>query len=217
MKDRQTLKESNKLPLFLSIFTHENITSFFESYKAFGPIVAILLPLIEAFLPFLPLVAFAVANANAFGLWEGFLLTWIGASAGSILVFLLIRKFGQMRMLNFISRHPSIQKLMLWVEKRGFGPLFTLLCFPFTPSAAVNVVAGLSRISVWQFSLAALSGKCVMLFIISFIGYDISALVKNPLRSVFAVLVIALLWYVGKRVENRLNIRMSQREDKGGS
>jgi len=68
MKDRQTLKESNKLPLFLSIFTHENITSFFESYKAFGPIVAILLPLIEAFLPFLLLVAFAVANANAFGL-----------------------------------------------------------------------------------------------------------------------------------------------------
>lgn len=48
---------------FLSLFTHENITSFFESYKAFGPIVAILLPLIEAFLPFLPLVAFAVANA----------------------------------------------------------------------------------------------------------------------------------------------------------
>ncbi|MGG1696974.1 TVP38/TMEM64 family protein [Bacillus zhangzhouensis] len=205
------------MPSFLSIFTHENITSFFESYKAFGPIVAILLPLIEAFLPFLPLIVFAVANANAFGLWEGFLLTWIGASAGSILVFVLIRKFGQMRMLNFISRHPSIKKLMLWVEKRGFGPLFILLCFPFTPSAAVNVVAGLSRISIWQFSLAALSGKCVMLLIISFIGYDLSALVKNPLRSVFAVLVIALLWYVGKRVENRLNIRMSKREDKGGS
>lgn len=216
MKDRQTLKESNKLPLFLSIFTHENITSFFESYKAFGPIVAILLPLIEAFLPFLPLVAFAVVMQMLWAMGR-LLLTWIGASAGSILVFLLIRKFGQMRMLNFISRHPSIQKLMLWVEKRGFGPLFILLCFPFTPSAAVNVVAGLSRISVWQFSLAALSGKCVMLFIISFIGYDISALVKNPLRSVFAVLVIALLWYVGKRVENRLNIRMSQREDKGGS
>ncbi|MFJ5963865.1 MULTISPECIES: TVP38/TMEM64 family protein [unclassified Bacillus (in: firmicutes)] len=205
------------MPSFLSIFTHENISAFFESYKAFGPIIAILLPLIEAFLPFLPLVVFAVANANAFGLWEGFLLTWIGASAGSILVFLLIRRFGQMRMLHFISRHPSIKKLMLWVEKRGFGPLFILLCFPFTPSAAVNVVAGLSRISIWQFSLAVFSGKCVMLLIISFVGYDLTALVKNPLRSIFAVLVIALLWYVGKRVENRLNIRMSKRGDKGGT
>ncbi|MDA1475990.1 TVP38/TMEM64 family protein [Bacillus changyiensis] len=200
------------LEQFFSYFTEENVAEFFQSYRAFGPFIAILLPFIEAILPFLPLLVFVVANVNSFGLWQGFLLTWIGASAGSITVFLFIRHFGQQKFLQFIRTHQSVKKLMVWVEKRGFGPLFLLLCFPFTPSAAVNVVAGLSRISLLPFSLAVLCGKLVMIFIVSFIGHDLKALVTQPLRTAFVTFVILILWYAGKRVEHRLNVKFSQRE-----
>ncbi|NPC92113.1 TVP38/TMEM64 family protein [Bacillus sp. WMMC1349] len=200
------------LEQFFSYFTEENVAEFFQSYRAFGPFIAILLPFIEAILPFLPLLVFVVANVNSFGLWQGFLLTWIGASAGSITVFLFIRHFGQQKFLQFIRTHQSVKKLMVWVEKRGFGPLFLLLCFPFTPSAAVNVVAGLSRISLLPFSLAVLCGKLVMIFIVSFIGHDLKALVTQPLRTAFVIFVILILWYAGKRVEHRLNVKFSQRE-----
>ncbi|MDA7026022.1 TVP38/TMEM64 family protein [Bacillus sp. CLL-7-23] len=200
------------LEQFFSYFTEENLAEFFQSYRAFGPFIAILLPFIEAILPFLPLLVFVVANVNSFGLWQGFLLTWIGASAGSTTVFLFIRHFGQQKFLQFIRTHQSVKKLMVWVEKRGFGPLFLLLCFPFTPSAAVNVVAGLSRISLLPFSLAVLCGKLVMIFIVSFIGHDLKALVTQPLRTAFVIFVILILWYAGKRVEHRLNVKFSQRE-----
>ncbi|QHZ46146.1 MULTISPECIES: TVP38/TMEM64 family protein [unclassified Bacillus (in: firmicutes)] len=198
---------------FFSYFTEENLADFFQSYRAFGPFVAILLPFIEALLPFLPLIVFVVANVNSFGLWQGFILTWIGASAGSIAVFLFIRHFGQQKALGFIRRHPSVKKLMIWVEKRGFGPLFLLLCFPFTPSAAVNVVAGLSRISLLPFSLAVLCGKSVMIFMVSFVGHDLKALFTQPLRTAGVMIVILILWYAGKRVEHRLNVKFSQREN----
>lgn len=105
---------------------------------------------------------------------------------------------------------------MLWVERHGFGPLFILLCFPFTPSAAVHVVAGLSRVGALQFMTAAAMGKLVMIFMISFIGYDLHALITQPVRMVIAIAVIAALWYAGKRIERRLHTRVSQHEKDGG-
>ena len=79
---------------------------------------------------------------------------------------------------------------MDWVERHGFGPLFILLCFPFTPSAVVNIVAGLSKINIYQYMLAVTIGKIVMIFTISFVGYDIQSLLHSHLvqalfRSLF--------------------------------
>lgn len=198
---------------FLNFFSNENLTELFKSYRAFGPFIAILLPFIEAFLPFLPLVVFVVANTNSFGLWQGFVLSWLGSSAGAFFVFFLVRRFGQERLLGFVRRHKSVRRLMHWVERRGFGPLFLLLCFPFTPSSAVNVVAGLSKIGVWQFLLAVFAGKLVMIFMISFIGYDLKALITQPIRSIIAASVIFLLWIIGKRLEQRLNVKFVKREN----
>ncbi len=73
---------------FFSYLTEDRLTELFQSYRAFGPLIAVLLPLIEAFLPFLPLIVFVVANTNSFGLWEGFILSWLGSTAGAVLVFL---------------------------------------------------------------------------------------------------------------------------------
>jgi uncharacterized membrane protein YdjX (TVP38/TMEM64 family) len=186
-------------------FTLENIMSLIQEYRSFGPVPGILLPMIEAFLPFLPLVIFVLANASAFGLWLGFLYSWLGSCIGALLLFLLIRRFGQKRIFSFLSKHPKVRKLMDWVDKRGFGPLFLLLCFPFTPSVVVNIVAGLSKISIYQYMLAVSIGKMVMIFTVSFVGYDIRSLVSQPYRTAIVFAVIFILWYVGKRIEVRLN------------
>lgn len=190
--------------------TLENIMELIKEYRSFGPLPGILLPMLEAFFPFLPLFLFVMANANAFGLWFGFLFSWIGACAGALLVFLLIRKFGQKRVFQFIKKHPQVQKLMNWVERHGFGPLFILLCFPFTPSAVVNIVAGLSKINIYQYMLAVMTGKLVMIFTISFVGHDIRSLMTQPIRTAIVVFVIFILWYVGKRIEVRLNKGMEK-------
>ncbi|MDM5226663.1 TVP38/TMEM64 family protein [Cytobacillus sp. NJ13] len=199
--------------LFKDWFTLDHIMDLIREYRSFGPLPGILLPMLEAFLPFLPLVLFVMANASAFGLWLGFLYSWLGAVAGALLVFLLVRKYGQKRLLRFLKKHKQVQKLMKWVEKHGFGPLFILLCFPFTPSAVVNIVAGLSNISIAQYMLAVLSGKIVMIFTISFVGYDIKSLVTQPIRTAIVALVIFILWYVGKIIEIKMN--MSVEKDPG--
>ncbi|MEK4177760.1 MULTISPECIES: TVP38/TMEM64 family protein [unclassified Aeribacillus] len=199
---------------FFDSITLEDVERFFKEYRALGPLPGILLPMLEAFFPFLPLILFVIANANSFGLWFGFLYSWIGSSAGALLVFFLVRKFGRKRFLNFLSRHEKVRRMMNWVERHGFAPLFLMLCFPFTPSALVNVVAGLSKINVWQFALAVLSGKLVMIFMLSLSGYDLRELIEEPARLIIVFVVMALMWFIGKRIEQRLNVSLIKRKDK---
>lgn len=185
-------------------FSTDQIMEWIQRYESFGPLPGFLLPLLEAFLPFLPLFAFVLANVNAFGLWLGFLISWGGAVTGSFLVFLLVRRFGQQRILHFLQQNKQVAQMMDWMDRHGFAPIFLLLCFPFTPSAIVNIVAGLSHISVVQYLFAVMAGKTVMIFTISYVGHDVFALIHQPGRTAVIIASIAILWVAGKQLEKRL-------------
>lgn len=179
-------------------------------YKALGPFFGLLPPFIEAFLPFLPLVVFVVANSVAYGLWYGFILSWLGTVAGSYVVFLIIRKYGRNRFLRFLTKNKRVKQLIGWVERNGFGPLFIMICFPFTPSALVNLVAGLSNMKKKNYLIILMAGKLVMIFTMSFIGYDLKALLTQPIRTGIVVGIIVLLWLVGKWFEKRIDKRVEE-------
>jgi uncharacterized membrane protein YdjX (TVP38/TMEM64 family) len=195
-------------------FTLENIMDLIAQYRAFGPIPGMLLPMLEAFFPFLPLFIFVMANANAFGLWWGFIFSWIGATIGALLVFYIVRRFGDARIFQLLRKRRQVQRLTNWVDRHGFGPLFLLLCFPFTPSAVINIVAGLSKIKMAQYLLAVLAGKLVMIFTISFIGYDIKSLITQPYRTAIVLGVIFIMWLVGKRVEHYINKKIDYDQER---
>ncbi|OEC02861.1 hypothetical protein GY31_07415 [Lysinibacillus sphaericus] len=191
-------------------FTVENMEHIAAQYRTLGPIMGILLPFLEAFLPFLPLVVFVVANASAFGLWIGFLLSWLGSVAGSYAVFLLVRHFGKHPKLRFVTSSKKVQKFIKWVDMNGISPLFVLLCFPFTPSVIVNIVAGLSHIHKKYYLTVLLAGKFVMIFGMSVLGYDLKSLITSPVRLISAGVAIVLLWWIGKLMEKRLNARVER-------
>lgn len=193
--------------------TLENIQQLLQDYAALGPLPGIFLPFAEAFFPFLPLVVFVMASAAAFGLWKGFIISWIGTCLGAFAVFFMVRRLGQTRLFRWIRKQKQVKKIMIWVEDHGFGPLFLLLCFPFSPSAIINLVAGLSKVNVYQFILAVLLGKAVMIFTISFIGYDLVSLIKEPIKTAIVLLVIGILWLGGKRIEHRLQRKYKKKLD----
>ncbi|GEK32142.1 putative membrane protein YhjE [Kurthia zopfii] len=195
------------MPDWLSIASFQEIAG---EHRIIGTFIALLLPMIEAFLPFLPLAAFVVANATAYGLWLGFLLSWGGAVIGSYCVFLIIRKYGHNRFFGFITNRPSIQKLIRWVEMQGFTPLFILLCFPFTPSSVVNVVAGLSNLKKKSYLLTIMSAKFVMILVISWIGSDLQSLITKPWKTVLIIIAILIMWLGGKWVEKNNAKKMEE-------
>lgn len=196
LSDWKIMIENDKLDEF--------IMDLLNKYESLGPLPGILLPFIEAFLPFLPLFVFVFGNAAAYGLLQGFLYSWIGASTGAILVFFIIRKLGDKRIFKAIRKNKQVKRVTAWLERHGFGPLFLLMCFPFSPSAVINVVSGLSKISKQQFILAVVLGKSVMIFSIAYIGSSIFEFAKNPVKTIIVGIGIVLFWLVGKYIEKRL-------------
>lgn len=186
-------------------FTVENIEHLSEQYRTLGPFIGLLLPFLEAFLPFLPLFVFVVANVNAFGLVLGLVLSWLGTTIGSYVVFLLVRYFGHHPRLHFLTGGHKIRTLIKWVDMNGLSPLFVLLCFPFTPSVLVNIVAGLSNIHKKYYLLTLMVGKLVMIMMMGILGHDIGSLLTNPWKLVMAGGILFSLWWIGKRIEKRLN------------
>ena len=193
----------NEWITYLKGITLDDIQNLLDRYSELGPLPGILLPLLEAFLPILPLVVFVVANASAYGMWLGFLYSWVGVSIGSLLVFMIARKLSVRYGERIRRRFPKAEKFFEFVERKGFTPIFLLACFPFSPSVIVNIAAGMSKIPMHTFLTAVLLGKAVMIFTLSFLGHDLQAMVDNPWRIVMAVAILLLMWIAGRKLEAR--------------
>jgi len=191
----------------------EYILRLLNDYESLGPLPGILLPFIEAFLPFLPLIVFVLVNGAAYGPLEGFLWSWLGTSFGSILVFFIIRKLGNRKILRAVRNNRQVHKVTNWFERHGFGPLFLLMCFPFSPSSVINVVSGLSKISTHQFILAVFFGKSVMIFSIAYIGSSLTEFATNPFKTIGVGIGAVLFWILGKQLEKRIQKRSVQRHE----
>jgi len=185
--------------------TIEQIEKFLNDLSDLGPLPGIAVPFIEAFLPFLPLIVIIMANVNIYGFGLGLLFSWLGVTLGSMSVFLLCRRFAYKVRDYITKKFPISDKMFSWIERRGFSAVFIVMCFPFTPSIVVTLVAALSRIPVKTYILGMILGKLIMIFAISIISFDFVDLLQSPLRLVSSILAIILLWYGGKRIEKYFN------------
>lgn len=188
----------------------ENIDQLATYYRSLGPIVGFIITFLESFLPFLPLVLFIVVNVTAYGLWGGFLLSWLGTLLGSYAVFLLIRKFGKAKVIKRWTETTQVKKLIMWVNMAGISPLLVLLCFPFTPAILVNIVAGLSSLKKKYFFMTLVVSKLVMVFILTFIVQDLGDLIKSPKKIILVCALLAILWLGGKAFEHYINKRVER-------
>lgn len=194
----------------LDWLTFENLEYVTNQYKLLGPIIGFLLPFLEAFLPFLPLVVIVVANASAYGLILGFVLSWLGTVLGSYALFLIVRRFGKHPKLHFLTKRKQIQRLIHFVDMRGLTPLFILLCFPFTPSVLVNVVAGLSNLKRDYYLIVLLLAKPIMIFSMSYLGSDLRDILTSPVKLGVTGVILLVMWVGGKAVERRLNQKVER-------
>lgn len=179
--------------------TRENLVSAIETLRGFGFILGIGLVSVEAFLPFLPLVLFVTVNVVVFGFFQGYLYSWIGTCLGTILVFFVLRRFGRFGLFKKIHANDNHARRLMKIREKGFTPFFILYCFPFTPSFAVSFVAALSDLPTDRFVAATLSGKLVMILFLSIIGYNVSSLIEQPVRSVLLTIPMLVIGYLAKR------------------
>jgi len=171
----------------------------FKFVEQGGPIIGIFLPVLEAFIPILPLVGFAIINVSVFGFFWGYIYSWIGSCIGSFLLFLFIKKVGGKKLENKIEKS-KYKGTLEKIRKRNFSVLFILYCFPFTPSFLISGTSALSNMNTKKFLTALIPAKLIMMISLSFIGVNVKSFLKDPMKSVIFVVIIILFNIFCKKI-----------------
>lgn len=172
---------------------------FVNYVETWGPLAGILFPVVEAFLPILPLVGFVIMNVAVFGFFFGYLYSWIGNCLGSFLLFLLLRKVGAKKIDEKI-RKSKYRTTLEKIKRKQLNLLFLLYCFPFTPSFLLSGAAALTNMRTEVFLAVLLPSKFVMLLILAFIGENVSSFFENPAKSIFFIIFILSVNYLFKYI-----------------
>ena len=190
--------------------TEQGIETLFQKFEDLGFIVGFLLVFIEAFLPFLPLVVIVILNINSYGIVIGFLVSYIASVAGSYLVFLIVRNLFRRPAQKYIEKHDKLNKMLKFIDKRGFTFLFILLSLPFTPSSIVNVITALSNIRRHVYLYILLASKFIMILSMTLVGYDITSFFDSPLKLILSLVFLVLLYLLSKWYQKYLERKMNK-------
>ena len=167
---------------------------------ALAPAVYVALLVAQAVVAPLPAPAVAVAGGYTFGVFEGFMLTWLGALLGGVACFVLSRAFGR----RFVATSGPVRRLDRYVEAHGAMLVFLLRLIPLVSFDAISYAAGLSGLPLRKFLLASALGMAPGTFVFVYLGGAASGWGASvALAGLAGVAAVAYLVYV-RRYKGKL-------------
>lgn len=133
-----------------------------------GPIVFMLIQIIQVVIPIIPGGISCAAGVLIFGPFAGFIYNYAGIAIGSVIIFLLGRQYGKPFILSLVS-DKTYNKYIGWLDnEKRFERLFALAIFlPIAPDDALCLMAGLTKMSLRKFTLIIILAKPVSIFLYS--------------------------------------------------
>lgn len=190
--------------------TEEGIQSIFERFEQFGIFAGFFLVILESFVPVLPLFAIVILNINSYGFILGFLISYTASVTGSYLVFLVVRFLFRNPAQRYIHSKEKLERMLRFVDERGFTFAFILLALPFTPTSVVNVIAALSNMKAKVYLLILLVAKVIMIGSMALVGYDITEFFNSPVRLVVSSVLLVVLYLFSKWYQRYLNKKLKK-------
>ena len=140
--------------------SQENMQKFIMGFGTAAGIIFVLLQIIQVIIPVIPGGISCVAGVIVFGAGMGFVYNYVGICIGSILVFLIAKRYGRALMVKMFDKK-LIDKYESWTEKNGrFTKLFALAIFlPVAPDDFLCYLAGTTRMKLKTFTAVILLGK----------------------------------------------------------
>ncbi|NAB77983.1 TVP38/TMEM64 family protein [Enterococcus hirae] len=133
-----------------------------------GPIIFILIQILQVVIPIIPGGISTAAGVLIFRPYAGFIYNYVGICIGSIIIFLLGRRYGKPFILSMVS-DKTYNKYVGWLDNQNrFEKLFALAIFlPVAPDDALCLMAGLTNISVKKYTWIILLAKPLSIFLYS--------------------------------------------------
>ena len=184
-------------PLMQFITEPERFRMWVEQHGILGRMIYMLIVFLQVVIAIIPGEPLEIAGGYAFGAIEGTLLYLGAAVLGSLVVFLLVRRFG-IRLLEIFFTKDRIESLKILKTNRKRSILFFLIfMIPGTPKDLLCYYAGLTDMKLSTFLLINAIGRLPAL-ISSTIGGDALGMQSYTAAIiVFAVtLLLSLIGYI---------------------
>lgn len=145
----------------LGIFTDQaKMKAYLANKQIIGPIVFILIQIIQVVIPIIPGGVSLLGGVIFFGPLWGFVYNYVGICVGSIILFFLARYYGRPFILHLVSEQ-TYEKYMKWTKNQKKFNCFFALCIvaPAAPDDVLCMIAGLTEMKFSTYLLIILLGK----------------------------------------------------------
>ncbi|MDO9492722.1 TVP38/TMEM64 family protein [Acetobacterium sp.] len=182
--------------------TLDTLQSFLLQFGIWTPLAFFLLQLLQIIIAPIPGGTVGLVGGALFGTIGGFLISAAGTLTGSIIVFVLAKRFGRPFVLRFVSPE-LIEKYDHIKESKLNTVLFLIFLFPLFPDDMLCFIAGLSSMPLKTFFIIVLLARTPSVFINTMIGAGIMD--DSPTQFIIAVAIyavlIAILYFNRKRLD----------------
>lgn len=178
--------------LFLAYFQqHPNFFAVGGTFQAYlvklgilAPCLFILIQIVQVVYPVIPGGLTCVLGHVVFGPFLGFIYNTVGIFIGSLISFMLARKYGAQFAKIFVS-DDTYNKYIPCLDKGKYFERFLAAAFilPGFPDDFLCMVAGLGKMSLRKFTAIFLLAKPVTLYIYTVLTYQGFQLVGQVLQS----------------------------------
>lgn len=172
---------------------------------AIAILISIVINVIISLAGVIPSVFLTGANILVFGLYGGFLVSWIGELIGASISFLFYR-WGVQDVIKLSTDQWKLSKTVSSLSgKKQIYFLTVLRTAPFIPSGLINLFGAITTISFANFIIATAVGKLPALVLETAFSYNLVTLGRNHINLVISIVVAGLLYIGVKRELKRLS------------
>ena len=165
----------------------ESFKIWMDAHGIIGRFVFVGMVILQIMVAIVPGGPIEIAGGYAFGAIEGTILFIIGATIGSIIVFMVVRKFGQKVVELYFQEH-EIKRLKFLENDEKRDLLFMVLfVIPGTPKDLLCYVAGLTKMKFGMFLIICSIGRLPAV-----VGSAISGSALSGEKFVTAIVALAV-------------------------
>ena len=153
----------------------QRLEDWVDGFGAWGPVVILLLMIMQTVIAFIPSVIIMVVTVLAFGPFWGGVLTWAGLLVSATVAFAIGRALGPVTVDKLIGQSTE-QKVEGFVHEYGVWAIIAARVSPALSTDAVSLVAGLAEMGYLRFIAATAAGTLPLTVLIAWLGADINRL-----------------------------------------
>ncbi|MDD7280787.1 MAG: VTT domain-containing protein [Erysipelotrichaceae bacterium] len=149
----------------------QTLQTYISSYGIWGPLLLLMIQLLQVILPILPGFAGCIVGSVLFGAANGFWINYIGITLGSIIAYFLAKRYGT----KLVNKMMPMEKYQKYIDKINQSKSYTLLLFlaillPLAPDDFLCYFSGLINMSSKKFITIIILAKpwCILGYCIFF-------------------------------------------------